>query len=76
MKCPFCAAKHFLGESPVNTSFSNCWQKGKVDLTSLTSKPFPVLFKNLLTGKHSQSKNLMTHVRSFNSAFSFASLGA
>lgn len=74
--CSFCSAKHFSGELPQDKMFSDCCQKGKVDLTFQNSEPYPGILHELLTGKHSESKNFMANIRSFNSAFSFASMGA
>ena len=47
-----------------------------MDLRPLDTHPYPRFMEELLTGLDSQSKNFRENIRSFNSALSFASMGA
>ena len=66
--CLYCNALHFPNEA------LNCCHNGKVSLTQLSS--YPEELKNLLMSNSSQAKNFRQHIRQYNSAFAFASLGA
>jgi hypothetical protein len=72
--CEFCQAKHFQEERPPDRKFTTCCQKGKVELPQF--RDYPLLLKNLLMENHEKSANFLEHIRSFNSAFGFASMGA
>jgi hypothetical protein len=72
--CESCQSKNFAKERPQDGKFTVCCQKGKVDLPKLNEPP--QLLKHLLTGEHPMSKNFLENIRSFNSAFGFASMGA
>jgi hypothetical protein len=72
--CDFCQAKNFNEERPPDRKFTTCCQKGKVELPLF--REYPLLLKNLLTGNHEKSANFLDHIRNFNSAFGFASMGA
>ncbi|KAL6495525.1 hypothetical protein OROGR_030088 [Orobanche gracilis] len=56
-----------------NPEFSLCCMKGKVHIPFL-DKP-PKLLYNLITGVDSRSKNFKENIRSYNSMFSFTSIG-
>ena len=66
--CLYCNALHFPNEA------LNCCHNGKVSLTQLSS--YPEELKNLLMSNSSKAKNFRQHIRQYNSAFAFASLGA
>jgi hypothetical protein len=72
--CEFCHAKNFHDERPPDRKFTSCCQKGKVELPQF--RDYPLLLKNLLMGNHDKSANFLDHIRSFNSALGFASMGA
>jgi hypothetical protein len=72
--CSHCCSKNFLKEKPSDGNFTYCCHKGKVRLEQLTQTP--QLLKDLLTGNHQKSCNFRDNIRSFNSAFAFASMGA
>jgi len=56
-----------------SAKFSLCCMKGKV-LLSMLEKPPELLYK-LMNGNHAKSKNYLQNIRSYNSMFSFTSLG-
>lgn len=56
-----------------NAKFSLCCMKGKV-LLPILEKP-PELLYNLMNGNHAKSTNYLQNNRSYNSMFSFTSLG-
>ena len=66
--CPFCYAKHFKNEC-----LSNCCHKGTIVLPEIQMHPY---IKNCMSGSDPNSKNFMEHIRSYNSAMAFASMGA
>ena len=57
----------------VNVDFSICCQKGKVQLPFLQEPP--KLLLDLLNGKDSRSQHYLQNIRSYNSMFSFTSIG-
>lgn len=74
IKCNFCFALHFAEEKLSNKKFSDCCKKGEVIIPS--ASPYPHLLKMLMTKQHVHSKNFMANIRIYNSAMSFASIGA
>jgi hypothetical protein len=80
--CKFCGAKHFVGEKPPDGKFTSCCRKGKVAL----SKPldiygneliYPSFLRDLMSNPANvHHKNFRQNIRSYNSAVSFASMGA
>ncbi|XP_021967368.1 uncharacterized protein LOC110862486 [Folsomia candida] len=71
--CEFCNAKHFARERPTDKKFTVCCNKGKVKIQNFATYEY---IKRLLTGKDPDSKHFMEHIRSYNNAFAFASVGA
>jgi hypothetical protein len=67
--CEHCGAIKFQNET-----FFKCCHGGKVALEPLS--PYPEDLKNLMTGDSQDAKNFQANIRKYNSAFSFASLGA
>lgn len=74
VKCIHCGALNFAGESNRKGSFKNCCHFGKVRLEE--RREYPELLRNLITSTNSEAKNFKANIRSYNSALSFASLGA
>jgi len=77
--CGKCGALHFLEErvalsSCANPQFTLCCAQGKVTLPPLAPPPEPL--KWLLTGKETDAKDFRQHIRSYNSALAFTSVGA
>jgi len=57
----------------VNVDFSICCQKGKVQLPFLQEPP--KLLLELLNGQDSRSQHYLQNIKSYNSMFSFTSIG-
>lgn len=80
--CQFCGSKNFAAERPPDRKFNSCCRKGKVALKKpLDSQGsqliYPPLLQDLLMNPENQYyKNFRDNVRSYNSALSFASMGA
>lgn len=82
VKCQFCGALHFLNERPKDKKFSTCCSKGKIKL----QKPidgfgnvlkYPELLKDLMINENNPfHSNFIKNIRNYNSAMSFASMGA
>uniref|UniRef100_A0A8C4X2J5 C2H2-type domain-containing protein n=1 Tax=Erpetoichthys calabaricus TaxID=27687 RepID=A0A8C4X2J5_ERPCA len=72
--CTFCNALHWPAEVNTSGHYTKCCHTGKVSLPPL-SKP-PLLLQDLLTGKNPLSRNYCDHIREYNSALAFASMGA
>ena len=82
LNCQYCGTKHFEGERPSDGIFTSCCRKGKVMLP----KPqdingdvveYPDFLRQLLSEpNHPNFKHFRDNIRSYNSAISFASLGA
>jgi hypothetical protein len=77
--CRFCKSKMWIGErvddrkNPTTAEFSLCCMNGKVELPLLTKPPEPLY--SLLNGDHVQSSNYLDNIRTYNSMFSFTSIG-
>lgn len=76
VECSFCRSKNFLRERPTDGFFNSCCRKGRIKLPKLTDDEgnlleYPTFSKNLLKDAHFRKE-----IRSYNSALSFASLGA
>ena len=73
-KCQFCGAFNFRAEK-TNGSFRICCQHGKVTLPLLN--PPDEYYRELLLDElyEAESENLFKYIRSYNSAFAFASIG-
>jgi len=76
VECQYCKAKHFQAEKVHNkgNSFNDCCSHGKVMLEPLP--PLPDKLQQLFSGNHQKSKEFLTNLRGYNSAFSFASFNA
>ena len=80
--CTSCRSRNFAAEQPSDGLFTSCCRKGKVML----SKPidihgntleYPDFLKSLLSDTANPDRqNFRQHIRSYNSAVSFASMGA
>ncbi|XP_075194167.1 uncharacterized protein LOC142294949 [Anomaloglossus baeobatrachus] len=71
--CSKCNSHNFTDEKPADNLFTQCCQKGKIQL------PIPQysdLLEQLMKGSHPHSKNFMHNIRSINSSHAFASFGA
>ncbi|GFX87395.1 helitron_like_N domain-containing protein [Trichonephila clavipes] len=68
-KCTYCGAQKFKNETP-----GVCCAGGKAKLPDLRSPPEPLL--TLVSGKTSQSKKILKHIRKYNSCFQMTSFGA
>ena len=74
-KCRFCQARHFRGEKGSDGKFSSCCHKGKVVLEP--GRPFPPFLQDLMSNpSNSNYRNFLDNIRNYNSALSFASMGA
>lgn len=73
--CDHCDAMHFAAELPSDKQFTQCCQKGKVQLLIEPIETEPLL-QQLLTFQHPHSEHFHENIRSINSALAFASLGA
>ena len=79
--CAQCGARHWHGEQSSTSSashllFQKCCAGGKVILPSIgTNPPFPLLAQ-LLEQDNPRAKRFREHIRNYNNAFSFVSLGA
>ncbi len=77
--CGNCGTLHFLEEraassSCINPQFTLCCAQGKVTLPPLAPPLEPL--RLLLTGKETNAKDFRQHIRSYNSALAFTSVGA
>lgn len=71
--CQFCQSRNFLKEKPADGKFNICCNKGKVVLEPVRVNK---KLETLMTNNHTHHKNFMANIRSYNSAFAFASMGA
>lgn len=73
--CQFCNALNFEAEKPSDGKFNTCCHKGKIKLPQ--RRPFPSYLQNLMTNIDAPDyQNFKQNIRSYNSAISFASMGA
>jgi len=77
--CGKCDALHFLEErvassSCANLQFTLCCTQGKMTLPPLTPPPEPLRW--LLTSNEADAKDFRQHIRSYNNALAFTSVGA
>ncbi|KAE8244021.1 hypothetical protein A4X13_0g6849 [Tilletia indica] len=76
--CLHCDAYHFKAERSAGTLqrpiFGKCCSNGKVVLPNIFEAPAPLW--NLYTGTHVQAQRFLSHIRIFNNAFAFVSMGA
>lgn len=76
--CPYCNALHWLCERLSSSSmrrpkFGKCCLSGKISLP-LHKEP-PLELQRLYTERSPESKHFLSHIRNFNYAFAFTSLG-
>ncbi|KAK6010959.1 hypothetical protein OSTOST_23967, partial [Ostertagia ostertagi] len=73
--CGSCGARHFSSElRPGSATFNDCCNHGCISLEHFTN--FPLQLRQLLTGQNAEAKEFREHIRNYNSAFAFASIGA
>lgn len=72
--CEFCDAKHIPCERAADGKFTICCRKGAHARDVLEEYPKYIL--ELVTGFIRESRNFREHIRSYNSALAFASMGA
>ena len=72
--CEFCHALYWKKEENTSGQYAKCCHGGKVRLPELTQTPNLLL--DLLTGNSPDSKNYRSHIREYNAALAFASMGA
>jgi hypothetical protein len=72
--CSFCGALHFADKANGTGQYRSCCHFGKVKLQS--RRRYPRELENPLTNHDTLVKNFRDNIRSYNSALSFASLGA
>lgn len=74
VECENCGALHFLDEKMQDGSFRNCCHKGKV---RLIRPEYPMTLRALLEASNDpRFRKFQQQIRSYNSAFAFASMGA
>nr|CDJ90379.1 uncharacterized protein LOC100903664 [Haemonchus contortus] len=72
--CESCGAKHFKSESKGKRTFNDCCNHGSISLRHFNN--YPVELRRLLTSQEIEAKEFRKHIRNYNSAFAFASMGA
>ncbi|EIW56296.1 uncharacterized protein TRAVEDRAFT_150795, partial [Trametes versicolor FP-101664 SS1] len=78
VECSICGALHWLDErlsksTATSPRFGFCCDSGRVLLPALP--PPPPLLRQLLSGNDSAAREFRTHIRQYNAALSFVSLG-
>ncbi|GBN38122.1 hypothetical protein AVEN_224030-1 [Araneus ventricosus] len=71
--CEFCGALYWKNEVNSGKKYTKCCRDGKVRLSNLTEAPD--LFKELLRRNAQETKNYRQHIREYNAALAFASMG-
>ena len=80
--CCFCSSKNFHAERPSDGKFTSCCRKGKVKLEIPKDETgnvleYPDFIRELLSNPdHPNYRHFRENIRSYNSALSFASMGA
>uniref|UniRef100_A0A7I4YT97 Helitron_like_N domain-containing protein n=1 Tax=Haemonchus contortus TaxID=6289 RepID=A0A7I4YT97_HAECO len=73
--CESCGAEHFRSASKGGRrTFIDCCNHGTITLKHFTC--FPEELRRLLAGQDAEAKEFREHIRNYNSAFAFASIGA
>ena len=81
-RCQFCGSKNFLQEKPTDGKFTSCCRKGKVKINQPTDEngailEYPEFLQNMISNRDDPSyRHFRENIRSYNSALSFASMGA
>lgn len=78
VECTFCGALHWIDERLTNTSksrprFGMCCLQGKIKLPPLMK--LPTQMQELFEGNDARSVSFRNHMREYNNAFAFTSLG-
>jgi len=60
-RCQYCQSKNFKGEMAADKKFTNCCEKGKIELRILRTHK---LITKLMKEEHPQSKNFMENISS------------
>nr|CDJ90351.1 Protein Y46B2A.2 [Haemonchus contortus] len=75
VECESCGARHFKSESKAGrATFNDCCNHGNITLEHFTN--YPRQLYQLLTNQDANAKEFREHIRNYNSAFAFASIGA
>ena len=75
IECQFCGSFNFLQERPKDGKFNNCCHKGKVLVH--VQQEYPQYLRQIISDpEHMHYRNFRDNIRSYNSALSFASMGA
>src|SRR5277367_5278029 len=80
--CQFCGSRNFAAERPSDGKFNSCCRKGKVKLekpldATGNALHYPDFLRTMLsTPDHPSYRHFRENIRSYNSAVSFASMGA
>ncbi|GBN24309.1 hypothetical protein AVEN_89360-1 [Araneus ventricosus] len=72
--CNFCQALYWRKELNSSNKYTKCCHDGKVRLPNLAETPD--LLKELLTNNSLEARNYQNHIREYNTALAFASMGA
>ncbi|GBM60311.1 hypothetical protein AVEN_108099-1 [Araneus ventricosus] len=72
--CEFCDELYRKNEVNSSKKYTKCCHDGKVRLPNLTEAPD--LFKELFCSNSQEAKNYRQHIREYNAALTFASMGA
>ncbi|GBM58541.1 hypothetical protein AVEN_268613-1 [Araneus ventricosus] len=71
--CKFCGALYWKNEVNSSEKYTKCCHDVKVRLLNLTE--VPDLFKELLCSNSQEAKNYRQHIREYNAALAFVSMG-
>nr|CDJ85606.1 uncharacterized protein LOC100902978 [Haemonchus contortus] len=74
VECESCGARHFRSESKGRRTFNDCCNHGTITIEHFTY--YPEELRRLLTSQDAEAKEFREHIRNYNSAFAFASIGA
>ncbi|GBN96392.1 hypothetical protein AVEN_7481-1 [Araneus ventricosus] len=72
--CNFCQALYWRNELNSRNKYTKCCHDGKVRLPNLAETPN--LLKELLINNSLEARNYQNHIREYNAALAFASMGA
>ncbi|GBM98283.1 hypothetical protein AVEN_42730-1 [Araneus ventricosus] len=72
--CNFCQALYCRNELDSSNKYIKCCHDGKVNLLNLAE--IPDLLKKVLTNNSLEARNYQHHIREYNAALAFASMGA
>ncbi|GBM48634.1 hypothetical protein AVEN_135010-1 [Araneus ventricosus] len=73
--CEFCSALYLKNEVNSSKKYTKCCLDGKVRLPNPLTEA-PDLFKELFCSNSQEAKNYRHHIREYNAALAFASMGA